>query len=84
MVASWIGDDHPDCPPRARETTSIELLQVSVFLAGFSGLYFTVFAITDDVYRKQFFTVIMHELERAVSMRVIYRRLRRTRRVPTT
>ena len=35
---------------------------MSVFLASFSGLYFTVYAITDEVYRREFFTVIMNEL----------------------
>ena len=54
---------------------SFELLHVSLFLAGFSGLYFTVVAITDELYRKEFFTVIIDELARAVSMRVIYRML---------
>jgi len=56
---------------------SQELVQVSVFLAAFSGLYFTVYAITDELYRKEFFTVIMNELRRAVGARVIYRALRR-------
>ena len=51
----------------------MELLQVSIFLAAFSGLYFTVYAVTDEVYRKQFFNSIVHELERAVSVRVAYR-----------
>jgi hypothetical protein len=56
---------------------SLALVKVSVFLAAFSGLYFTVYAITDELYRKEFFTVIMNELRRAVGARVIYRALRR-------
>ena len=52
-------------------------LGVSVFLAGFSGLYFTVVAITDELYRKEFFGEILGELARAVGMRVVYRELRR-------
>ena len=59
------------------DLVSEQLLQVSVFLAAFSGLYFTVYAITDELYRKEFFTVIMNELRRAVGARVIYRALRR-------
>ena len=55
----------------------LALVKVSVFLASFSGLYFTVYAITDELYRKEFFTVIMNELRRAVGARVIYRALRR-------
>ena len=60
------------------ERANVQLLQVSIFLAAFSGLYFTVYAVTDDVYRRQFFTSILRELERAVSARVVYRALRRT------
>ncbi|WP_181407735.1 hypothetical protein [Nocardioides sambongensis] len=52
---------------------SLELVRVSVFLAAFSGLYFTVYAITDDLYRQEFFTTVTRELERAVSARVAYR-----------
>ena len=55
---------------------SQELVRVSVFLAAFSGLYFTVYAVTDDVYRKQFFSSVIRELERAVSARVAYRSLK--------
>ncbi len=51
---------------------SIELLQVSVFLAAFSGLYFTVYAVTDETYRDQFFTEIKAELERAIGVRAVY------------
>ena len=64
------------------DAVSQELLQVSVFLAAFSGLYFTVYAITDELYRKEFFTVIMNELRRAVGARVVYRALRRAATQP--
>ena len=50
----------------------VELLQVSVFLAAFSGLYFTVYAVTDETYRDQFFTEIKAELEKAVGVRAVY------------
>ena len=53
------------------------LLKVSVFLAGFSGLYFTVCAVTDETYRQQFFTSVTRELERAVAVRAVYRTLSR-------
>lgn len=55
---------------------SLELLRVSTFLAAFSGLYFTVYAVTDELYRRQFFSTVIRELERAVSARVAYRWLR--------
>lgn len=64
-VGDWLGD-----------RLSLELLRVSTFLAAFSGLYFTVYAVTDELYRKQFFSVVIRELERAVSARVAYRSLR--------
>ena len=74
VITTWVGAGHPTYPP-GPHVVSVELLHVSFFLAGFSGLYFTVVAITDELYRKEFFTVIMDELARAVSMRVIYRML---------
>ncbi|WP_323794009.1 hypothetical protein [Nocardioides sp.] len=55
---------------------SVELVQVSLFLAAFSGLYFTVSAVTDDTYRSQFFASVTEELERAVGMRAVYLTLR--------
>lgn len=55
---------------------SVELLQVSVFLAAFSGLYFTVYAVTDEAYRDQFFSGVKRELERAVGVRAVYLALR--------
>ncbi|WP_436698398.1 hypothetical protein [Nocardioides sp. BYT-33-1] len=64
-VGDWLGD-----------RLSLELLRVSTFLAAFSGLYFTVYAVTDELYRKQFFTVVIRELEQAVEARAAYRGLR--------
>ncbi|NYI46836.1 hypothetical protein BJ993_003916 [Nocardioides aromaticivorans] len=64
------------------QTLSLELLRVSTFLAAFSGLYFTVYAVTDELYRKQFFSVVIRELERAVSARVAYRYMRDAQRDP--
>jgi hypothetical protein len=75
VIEGWIGT-HATYPP-GPEIVSIELIRVSTFLAGFSGFYFTVVAITDELYRKEFFTVIMDELARAVGARVVYRELRR-------
>lgn len=69
----------------ARETTSnmpvltnvsAELVKVSLFLASFSGLYFTVSAVTDETYRGQFFAAVMEHLERAVGVRAVYLALR--------
>lgn len=57
-------------------TVTYQLLKVSLFLAAFSGLYFTVSAVTDDTYRSQFFAAVTEELERAVGMRAVYLALR--------
>lgn len=54
------------------DSVSVELLKVSLFLASFSGLYFTVNAVTDDTYRSQFFSLVTRELERAVGVRAVY------------
>ena len=53
VVEAWIGEE----PARRRDlpNLTVELVQVSVFLAAFSGLYFTVSAVTDETYREQFF-----------------------------
>ena len=52
------------------------LVQVSAFLAAFSGLYLTVSTVTDETYREQFFGSVTRELERAVGMRAVYLALR--------
>ena len=78
VIRSWVGDDAPTALPLVGDAAvSRELLQVSAFLAAFSGLYFTVYAVTDSAYREQFFTDITADLERAVGVRTAYRALRR-------
>lgn len=80
VLASWLqGPVHPVHGPVGDllgDRISQELIRVSTFLAAFSGLYFTVYAVTDELYRRQFFASVIHELERAVSARVAYRSLR--------
>ena len=70
VVGSWLGAGGPT------DVTG-PLVKVSVFLAGFSGLYFTVYAVTDETYRQQFFTSVTRELERAVAVRAVYGTLHR-------
>jgi hypothetical protein len=70
VVAAWLGED-------VYSGVTPPLIKVSVFLAGFSGLYFTVYAVTDEAYRQQFFTSVSRELERAVAVRAVYRTLSR-------
>ena len=76
VIASWLGEGHPTYP--WGPVVSQELARVSIFLAAFSGLYFTVYAVTDNNYRQQFFAKIMRELARVVGARICYRELRRT------
>ena len=64
----------PDYPLH-QHVVSVQLLKVAIFLGSFSGLYFTVYAVTDATYRQQFFTEILRELERAVGVRAVYRDL---------
>jgi hypothetical protein len=75
VVESWVGHSVAGVPGLGGLTTP--LVKVSVFLAGFSGLYFTVYAVTDETYRQQFFTSVTRELERAVAVRAVYRTLTR-------
>ncbi len=84
VIRSWLGEEYPNgrdipspLPSLDWLPISNELFQVSVFLAAFSGLYFTVYAVTDENYRRQFFTSIAEELERAVGVQTVYRVLRR-------
>ena len=74
VIHSWIGTS-PTYPADVH-LVSVQLAKVAVFLGSFSGLYFTVFAVTDATYRGQFFTEILRELQRAVGVRAVYRSLR--------
>ena len=78
VVNTWVGGDAPHpLPSLSWLPISNELFQVSVFLAAFSGLYFTVYAVTDQNYRDQFFTSVSTELERALGVHAVYRALTR-------
>jgi hypothetical protein len=79
VIESWVGEE----PHLLLLGFTQELLQVSIFVAAFSGLYFTVYAVTDAGYRAQFFTGITDELERAVGVRSAYLALRRSDGGPT-
>ena len=75
VAAVGVGEGGVHALPWA-DNLSVELVQVAVFLSAFSGLYFTVYAVTDDTYRQQFFTSVTRELERAVAVRAVYLRAR--------
>lgn len=74
VMDAWL--THPTHSIPGVDSASVALVQVSVFLASFSGLYLTVSTVTDETYREQFFGSVVQELERAVGMRAVYLTLR--------
>lgn len=73
-VEAWTGQAVTDLPSSlgSRIPVTNELWQVAVFLAAFSGLYFTVYAVTDETYRSQFFDGLSTELAQAVAVNAVY------------
>ncbi|WP_456694911.1 hypothetical protein [Aeromicrobium sp. P5_D10] len=73
-VEAWTGAPVSDLPSSLGKHIPVtnELWQVAVFLAAFSGLYFTVYAVTDETYRSQFFAGLSQELEQAVAVNAVY------------
>ncbi len=79
IIESWVGEPPNPLPSLGHYLpVNNELVQVSAFLAAFSGLYFTVYAVSDPAYREQFFTRVAEELERAIGVHVVYETLRRS------
>ena len=76
VMEAWMGPGEVHWFIPGWHVVSRELLQVSTFLAAFSGLYFTVYAVSDETYRSQFFGSLLDELERAVAVRAVYRAVR--------
>jgi hypothetical protein len=72
IANAWIGDGGPVHALSWLPNLSVELLQVSIFLGAFAGLYFTVYAVTDEIYRQQFFSRVQRDLERAIAVRAAY------------
>ncbi|MCD9197827.1 hypothetical protein [Aeromicrobium wangtongii] len=73
-VAAWTGEPVTDLPSWIGRHIPVtnELWQVSLFLSAFAGLYFTVYAVTDETYRSQFFAGVSTELEQAVAVNAVY------------
>jgi hypothetical protein len=59
---------------------TVELLRVSAAIAAFSGLYYSVAALTDSTYREEFLEELTGELRTVLSDRVAYLDLRRRAR----
>jgi hypothetical protein len=51
---------------------SDELIRVSLFLAGFSGMYFAASIATDSTYRKSFFDPLMADVAMSLAARDVY------------
>lgn len=74
VIEAWTGAaPHYTGPLRL---ISDELFAVALFLAGFAGLYFTVQAVIDQNYRREFFSHIEDDLQRAIGVRKVYVALR--------
>ena len=74
VIESWVG-----APPHFTgplHLISDELFSVAFFLSGFAGLYFTVQAVIDQNYRREFFSRIQDDLQRAIGVRKVYVALR--------
>jgi hypothetical protein len=70
-----------DAPPHVLATLDLwgrdlvmteELLRVTGFLTVFAGLYFTVTALTDEAYRREFIGEILEEMRRSLAVRAVY------------
>lgn len=81
VITSWIGHQPHVIGPQLWNLPPLteELIHVALFLAAFSGLYFTVYAVTDVTYRTQFFARIDDDLERAIAVHAAYGALIRRR-----
>lgn len=74
VIETWVGSAPHFTGPF--HLISDELFSVAVFLSGFAGLYFTVQAVIDDTYRREFFTRIEDDLQQAIGVRKVYVALR--------
>lgn len=70
VIEAWLG--HSPTYVVEQLNLSRELLRVAVFLSGFAGLYFTVQAVIDERYRREFFSQVSQGLEQAVGVRKVY------------
>jgi MFS family permease len=73
VVESWVGRE----PPRGqlfgiRLPVTDALVQVSLFLAVFSGLYFAASAATDPHYRRSFFEPLLADVRVSLAAREVY------------
>lgn len=75
-IASWIGST-PDVVAAAdlgsiELVLSAELIRVALFLAGFAGLYFAVYAVHDASFRTEFYEDVTSDVRTALAVRQVY------------
>ena len=80
LVSGWIHDSANvlfgfRIGDRQAQVTT-ELLRVAAALASFTGLYFAISMLTDDLYRREFLSEITDEMKVTFRMRAEYLRLR--------
>lgn len=87
VMAGWLGHE-----PSTSGTLftlrlpgiSDELIRVSLFLAGFSGMYFAASIATDSTYRTSFFDPLMSDVARCMAARDVYLTLWDESAMPTS
>jgi hypothetical protein len=75
VIDSWLGDGKSKVPGtlfRIDLPLSAGLVQVSLFLAAFSGLYFAASAATDQHYREAFFEPLLADVRVSLAARQVY------------
>ncbi|MEZ0115012.1 hypothetical protein ABH920_009047 [Catenulispora sp. EB89] len=74
VLKDWFGHVPPDAHLWGIRIPGVssELLHVAFLLAGLSALYFAITALTDAVYRREFFDRTLAELDKAIHMRCAY------------
>ena len=74
VLREWFGHVPADAHLAGMRVPGVssELLHVAVLLAGLSALYFAITALTDAVYRREFFDRTLAELDKAIHMRCAY------------
>jgi hypothetical protein len=75
VIDSWLGEGASKDPGslfRIHLPLSAALVQVSIFLAAVSGLYFTASAATDQHYREAFFEPLLADVRTSLAARQVY------------
>lgn len=76
LIAAWNGGQAPETLLRLGgpdgAVVTAELLRVALFLATFSGFYFTVSIVTNREYRDEFFEEVVGDVRQAFAVRAVY------------